>query len=64
MNKINIFLVALIFSMVTISCTKDFEEINTYKNCEINGTIPNLLANYHFNQGVGGAINAAVTSVC
>ncbi len=32
MNKLNIFLVALILSMVTISCTKDFEEINTNNN--------------------------------
>ena len=32
MNKINIFLVALIMSSVTLSCTKDFEEINTNNN--------------------------------
>jgi hypothetical protein len=32
MNKINIFLVALIMSLVTLSCTKDFEEINTNNN--------------------------------
>ncbi len=38
-------------------------QINTYKNCEIPTTAPNLLANYHFNQGVAAAANPTVTTL-
>jgi hypothetical protein len=36
-------------------------EINTYMNCEIPANATNLLANYHFNQGVAFSPNATVT---
>lgn len=39
-----------------------FEILSTY-NCEIAGASPGLLANFHYNQGVGGGNNAAVTSL-
>lgn len=38
-------------------------EINTYMNCEIPTNAPNLIANYHFNQGTASANNAAVTTL-
>lgn len=38
-------------------------EINTYKNCEIAGVTPNLLANYNFNQGIAGNINTTETTL-
>ncbi len=39
------------------------DEINNNMNGEIATTATDLIGNYHFNQGVGGAINAAVTSL-
>ena len=38
-------------------------EINSRKDCEIAGSLPNLVMNYHFNQGNSGANNAAVTTL-
>ncbi|MGE0567559.1 MAG: LamG-like jellyroll fold domain-containing protein [Bacteroidia bacterium] len=35
-------------------------QINTFMNCEIPSNAPNLLVNYHFNQGVAAANNATV----
>ena len=42
---------------------RSFCEINAYKNCEIPSNAPNLIANYHFNQGVAAANNATVTTL-
>jgi hypothetical protein len=33
-------------------------EIQSYMNCEISTSAPNLLANYHFNQGIAGGNNS------
>ncbi len=38
-------------------------EINDRKDCEISGSLPNLVMNYHFNQGNSGANNAGVTTL-
>ncbi|MBK6859733.1 MAG: HYR domain-containing protein [Saprospiraceae bacterium] len=38
-------------------------EIAAYMNCEIPTTGSDLLANYHFNQGVAGSNNAGVTTL-
>ncbi|WP_317897305.1 LamG-like jellyroll fold domain-containing protein [Aurantibacillus circumpalustris] len=38
-------------------------EIQTYLNCEIPGSMPNLLANYHFNQGSPGLNNSGITNI-
>lgn len=38
-------------------------EIQANMNCEIQGTSDCLRANYHFNQGVAGADNSAVTTL-
>jgi len=38
-------------------------EINSRKDCEITGSLANLVMNYHFNQGNSGANNAAVTTL-
>ncbi|MBL7931167.1 MAG: choice-of-anchor D domain-containing protein, partial [Bacteroidia bacterium] len=38
-------------------------EIQTYLNCEIPGSMPNLLANYHLNQGAAGLNNAGITNI-
>ncbi len=38
-------------------------EINTFMNCEIPTTATNLLANYHFNQGVASSVNTSITSL-
>lgn len=38
-------------------------EINTYMNCEIPSNAPNLMANYHFNQGQAFSANATVTAL-
>lgn len=38
-------------------------EIQTYLNCEIPGSMSNLLANYHFNQGAAGLNNAGITNI-
>ncbi len=38
-------------------------EIMNRKNCELLGTEPGLVAYYKFNQGVGGANNAGVTTL-
>jgi Concanavalin A-like lectin/glucanases superfamily/Secretion system C-terminal sorting domain len=38
-------------------------EINSFMNCEIPGSAPNLLRNYHFNQGVAGGSNLSVTAL-
>ncbi len=35
-------------------------EIQTYMNCEIPGTAPGLISNYHFNQGSPGLNNSSV----
>jgi hypothetical protein len=37
-------------------------DIQNSMNCEINGAAANLLANYHFNQGIAAGANAAVTT--
>ncbi|MBA2612884.1 MAG: T9SS type A sorting domain-containing protein [Bacteroidetes bacterium] len=37
-------------------------DIQNTRNCEINGSAPNLLANYHFNQGIAAGVNTSVTS--
>ncbi len=37
-------------------------DIQNSMNCEINGPAANLLANYHFNQGIAAGANAAVTA--
>jgi hypothetical protein len=36
-------------------------QINTYKDCEIPGSMVGLLANYHFNQGLASQSNASET---
>lgn len=38
-------------------------EIQSYMNCEISTSAPNLLANYHFNQGIAGGNNATQTTL-
>jgi len=38
-------------------------EINAFMNCEIPTNAPNLIANYHFNQGVAAANNPTVTTL-
>lgn len=38
-------------------------QINTYMNCEIPTTGTNLLANYHFNQGMDASPNPTVTTL-
>lgn len=38
-------------------------DIQTYMNSEITSTATSLAANYHFNQGVAGGNNAAVTTL-
>ncbi len=38
-------------------------EINTYINCEIPAAATNLLANYHFNQGIANANNSTETTL-
>lgn len=38
-------------------------EIQTYMNCEIPNNASNLVANYHFNQGLAGASNPTVTNL-
>jgi hypothetical protein len=38
-------------------------EIDAYKNCEISGAHPGLVANYHFNQGFNAGNNAAIDSL-
>ncbi|MBL7932894.1 MAG: choice-of-anchor D domain-containing protein, partial [Bacteroidia bacterium] len=38
-------------------------EILTYMNCEIPTTTTNLVANYHFNQGIPSGSNTAVTTL-
>lgn len=39
------------------------EQINSSKNCELQGNETGLLANYKFNQGVGGQDNTVITSL-
>jgi len=39
------------------------EEIQSRMNCEIPGAEAGLLANYHFNHGVAGSINAGINSL-
>jgi hypothetical protein len=38
-------------------------EINTFINCEIPGNATNLIANYHFNQGIASSNNASEISL-
>jgi hypothetical protein len=38
-------------------------EISTFMNCEIPTNATNLIANYHFNQGVAAANNSTVTTL-
>jgi hypothetical protein len=38
-------------------------QINTFKSCEIPTNSTNLVANYHFNQGVAASNNATVTTL-
>jgi hypothetical protein len=38
-------------------------EIQSRMNCEIQGAMPNLLINYHFNQGFIGVNNSTVTTL-
>jgi hypothetical protein len=38
-------------------------EINSYMNCEIPSSSTGLVANYHFNQGIDGGINSAITTL-
>ena len=38
-------------------------QINTFMNCEIPSSAPNLIANYHFNQGIAFSPNATVTAL-
>ncbi len=38
-------------------------EIQESRNCEIFGTVANLIGNYHFNQGSGGCNNSGLTSL-
>ena len=43
--------------------TKTQCEINTFMSCEIPTTAANLVANYHFNQGVASGTNSGVTTL-
>jgi hypothetical protein len=45
------------------SIARSASDIQNSRFCEINGSVPNLLANYHFNQGIAGGNNAAITSL-
>ena len=38
-------------------------EIQTHLDCEIPGAMPNLLGNYHFNQGSPGLNNSGITNI-
>ena len=38
-------------------------EIQAYLSCEIATSSPSLIANYHFNQGIGAGVNTTVTSL-
>lgn len=38
-------------------------EINTFMNCEIPTNATNLIANYHFNQGIAASSNSTITTL-
>lgn len=38
-------------------------DIQSYMRCEISGSLPSLIANYHFNQGFAAAANGTVTTL-
>jgi len=38
-------------------------EIQESRNCEILGTSPNLIGNFHFNHGIAGCNNSGITSL-
>ncbi len=42
---------------------RDRCQINTFMNCEVPSNAPNLIANYHFNQGTAAANNTTVTTL-